>query len=349
MEALVARINALPLLVALMWVGALAMLVPASYAWAIRDFADMRAFAYSGGLFLALCVLMSIVTNNKAPVWQGRNRLFHLFGAYTLLPAMLAVPVVISVGDTTFTNAYAEMVSCLTTTGAAFYDDPERLSAAVHLWRGLVAWLGGFFILVAAVAILAPLNLGGFDVLSGSSAGVTSASGDRFYSLDGGQRFLRYTFKLFPIYAGLTAVLWLLFTIETRAPMINLVHAMSILSTSGISPIAGGIGQAGGVTAEAMAMFFMIFALTRLPFNTETGQRSPRNFWSDPELRLGLLLVYLVSPFVCQDEKVVTVQMNRMRNWESCLDDKINPLIRLSQFNDCILRIKISSAVKDLT
>ena len=68
-----------------------------------------------------------------------------------MLPVLLAIPFHQALRDTTFLNAWFEMVSSFTTTGASLYD-PERLPPSIHLWRAQVGWMGGLFILVAAVA-----------------------------------------------------------------------------------------------------------------------------------------------------------------------------------------------------
>ena len=64
----------------------------------------------------------------------------------------------------------ADLVVDITTTGATLYDS-ARLPEAVHLWRAQVGWMGGLVILVAAAAILAPVNLGGAEVVTGRVPG----------------------------------------------------------------------------------------------------------------------------------------------------------------------------------
>ena len=81
-----------------------------------------------------------------------------------LLPLVLAAPLVALVPAIGLGGAYFEMLSCLTTTGATLFDRPQLLSEPLHLWRALVGWAGGLIVLVAAFAILAPLNLGGFEI-----------------------------------------------------------------------------------------------------------------------------------------------------------------------------------------
>ena len=67
---------------------------------------------------------------------------------------LFALPFHEAVGNTTFLNAYVEMVSALTTTGATLFPEPGRLAAPLHTWRATVGWLGGLFIWVGAIAVL---------------------------------------------------------------------------------------------------------------------------------------------------------------------------------------------------
>ena len=77
---------------------------------------------------------------------------------------MLAAPFVALVPAIGLGGSYFEMLSCLTTTGATLFDRPQLIAEPLHLWRSLVGWMGGLMVLVTAFAILAPLNLGGFEI-----------------------------------------------------------------------------------------------------------------------------------------------------------------------------------------
>ncbi|MEN8838413.1 MAG: potassium transporter TrkG, partial [Celeribacter marinus] len=175
------RFSRMPFFVQLMLVAGAAMMVPAIYGLVIRQHDDARAFFYAGVLLMSLAGMIAIARARPEATAdrdtrrdrdrEGRNQLMTLLLTYTVLPVFLAVPFVEATQNTTFFNAYFEMVSSLTTTGATLFDDPERLSRTVHLWRALVGWLGGLFAWVTAIAVLAPLNLGGFEVLSARQVG----------------------------------------------------------------------------------------------------------------------------------------------------------------------------------
>ena len=269
------RLLAMPLLVVLMGLGAAAMLVPAAHAAVIENFSDMRAFLYSGLLFLTLTALIAVASSNYDPVHPGRSHLFALFATFLILPVMLAVPFRFAEPDTRFLNAYVEMVSSITTTGATLFEDPDRLSQSVHLWRALVAWMGGFFVLTTAAAILAPMNLGGFDVLASADGQRQRGAGhDDFWLADGGRRILRISVRLFPLYFGLTMFLWLLLAIRTDAPVVTLIHAMSVMSTSGITALSGGIAADGsGFVGEITVFGFFLLALALSRFRANDAAR----------------------------------------------------------------------------
>ncbi len=289
-----ARLLKLPLIVLVMGLGAAAMMVPAAHALAVNDHHVARAFFYFSILFLILFGLIAIATSNYRIRRRSRSHLIALVVTFTVLPVMLAVPFYEAVRTTSYLNSYVEMVSSLTTTGATLFG-PERLPPSVHLWRALVGWMGGFFIWLTAVAILAPLNLGGFEVRMGATIGRGTAPGLQAASTaaygEGSDRLVRFAAKFFPVYLILTVLLWGALIIIGQPPLDALCHAMSTLATSGISPSGGLTESETGFAGEAVIFVFLIFALSRLTFAVDERPEGFRSLWRDPELRLGLLLV----------------------------------------------------------
>ncbi|MGB8624151.1 MAG: potassium transporter TrkG [Paracoccaceae bacterium] len=286
----------IPLLVILMGISALAMFVPALHGAVMEDWRASRIFFYAGLLFFFLAAILSIATYTTTPRNPLRGHIMALPLTFLALPVMLAVPFNEAVPDTSFLNSYFEMVSSLTTTGATLFDDPVRLPLSVHLWRALVGWMGGFFVWVTAIAILAPMNLGGFEVVSARSlvpgAREVEAS---VRNTAPRERLLRYSARLFPIYAGLTGLLWLLMFLAGEDPFVSICHAMSTLATSGISPV-GGLAEDGAGVASEIALFpFLIFAISRQTFTWEERGDGWGRLLGDSELRMGLFIVLSVT------------------------------------------------------
>ena len=289
---MLARLINLPLLVILMGIGAGAMYIPAIYAYVGDDLHVARVFLYGGTLFLILTSLIGIATSPGKSSNLVRSHLLALLGTFTILPIMLAIPFYEALRTTSFLNAYFEMVSSLTTTGATLFD-PDRLPDALHLWRALVGWMGGFLVWVMAIAVLAPLNLGGFEVTAVNTC--NSHFTQITNTANTSERLTQYSAQLFPIYAGLTMILWIALLIAGDQPLVAVTHAMSTLSTSGISAVGGKNNVTGsGITGEVLIFGFMVFAISRLTFFKDRQGGGLRQLRDDPEFRLGLFLVILL-------------------------------------------------------
>ncbi len=287
------QIRDLPLLLILAGAGAVAMLLPALHGFVQRDYAVARAFFYASLLQLLLIALVGLAVSAWRPRNLARSHLAALVLAYVLLPPLLAVPLHQALPGTRYHDAWFEMVSALTTTGATTYAS-ERLSDTLHLWRALVGWLGGFLVLLSAISILAPLNLGGFEVVSGGTVGHGiggGALGDRL--APPAERVLRTALALFPVYGALT----LLLLLAGDPSLVALCHAMGTLSTSGISPLPLTDVTGSGIGGEALILLFFALALSRRAYVGTVLAGSSVPLRRDPEIRIALVCI-MVLPLV---------------------------------------------------
>ncbi len=285
----------LPFLLILQGLGALAMLVPAIHAMHLGDWAIARAFLFSGLLGLVGFVFLAVAVGNRGRGGAVRGQLLGLVGALVALPVMLAMPLRESLPDLTLFAAWFEMVSALTTTGATLFPDPDAISLSLHLWRALVAWMGGLLFWVSALAILAPLNLGGFEVIATDITAAGRAALRERRAGRPGERLRRYALRLMPIYLGLTLLLWTILVMMGAEPTDGAILAMSTLSTSGIVPPGF---EVGSVALEVPICVFLVFALSRLTFRNDFINRERGVLLHDPEIRLAVTLVVAVPTFL---------------------------------------------------
>ncbi len=301
------RLGSLPLLVILLGFSALAMLLPAAHASAMDAHRTARVFLYAAVLTFLLTAMIAIATSARRPSDGPRSQLAALAWAFVVLPVVLAVPFHQALRDTTFLNAWFEMVSSLTTTGATVYDTPGRLPPSLHLWRVVVGWLGGAFILIAGAAILAPQNLGGVEVLSGRVPG--RAAGAQITRLaDPSERLVRHTLTILPAYTALTLALWVLLMIAGEDGLMAMSLAMSTLSTSGILPGVGLTDAFAGFWAELFVFAFLLVAVTRrsLPGTALADRSLP--LVRDHEVRMAAAILVLVPTAVM------------LRNWVAAIE-----------------------------
>lgn len=283
-----------PFFVLLMGIGSLAMIVPAVHALVLDNHAVSRSFVYSSLLFFVLTLFIGLATASYKNS-LARGYLVSLLAAFLVLPVMLAVPMYESVSGMSFLEAWFESVSSLTTTGATLYDNPNDLPRSVHLWRAMLGWLGGLLVWVSAIAILAPLNIGGFEVHAtggGTARDKTYAQVGRVS--DPSERLARYGAKLIPLYTALTAVLWLGLTAAGEDAFVALCHAMSVMATSGISPVGGIVFSPSGFVGEFVILLFFALALSRVSFSRDLSGLKMKPLHKDSEFKLAIILIVLL-------------------------------------------------------
>lgn len=306
-----------PLLVLLAMVFAASMFVPALHALARDAHREAQAFFYAAILLLALLSGIAVALARERERNITRSYLIALLGAFTLLPAMAALPLLEVVPNTRALNLYVEMVAAITTTGGSLFA-PDRLSETVHLWRGLVAWQGGLIVWVAAVSILAPLKLGGFEVAEGSESRQYDVR-DGLEAANPDVRMGRAVRLLVPIYGGLTGLLWLILVVSGEDGTTALIHAMSTMSTSGISDGTTIAGSDAGLMGEIAIAAFLFFAVTRQTFSTDMNSDHIRHLADDRELRIALMLVGLVTAVLFARHWIGALEVGALANTGAAL------------------------------
>ncbi|MEO0622547.1 MAG: potassium transporter TrkG [Pseudomonadota bacterium] len=279
-----------------------AMAGPAIMAAADGEWRVARGFLYSGIFTVVAAALMGLALANRGHGGSARRELGILLLCWLIAPIFAAVPLILLTPSIGIWGAVFEMTAAFTTTGGTVYGNLEGLPRAINLWRGLVGWLGGFMTLGAAYVALAPRQLGGFEIeaatwqLRAGQGGVSL--GASLPPLE--VRVIRAMRVIIPIYALLTAVLGLGLSATGESELDSMIHAMAILSTSGISAHPEGLAATPNVGAEMLAAVFLMLAISRRIYSdaAEIGSRMPLR--RDPELltMLGFLLAVTLTLFL---------------------------------------------------
>jgi trk system potassium uptake protein TrkH len=90
---------------------------------------------------------------------------------WALLPVFACLPFILFNCTLSFTDAYFEAMSGLTTTGATVLSGLDTLPPSINLWRGMLVWLGGMGLIVLAVAVLPLLGIGGRQMFKAETPG----------------------------------------------------------------------------------------------------------------------------------------------------------------------------------
>jgi trk system potassium uptake protein TrkH len=142
----------------------------------IADDGATTVFSQATLITLLSGALMFVLTR-RAPKKVSRKAGFLLVtmcwsvaSVFCTLPLLLYLPLL------SFVDAYFEVISGLTTTGATLLSGLDQLPMSINLWRHELTWFGGIGIIVFAVAILPVLGIGGMQLLKSESPGSVKES-----------------------------------------------------------------------------------------------------------------------------------------------------------------------------
>jgi trk system potassium uptake protein TrkH len=172
---------------------------------------------------------------------------------WTVLPAFATAPLLFYLPGLSFTDAYFEAMAGLTTTGATILSDLDALPASIHIWRGLLQWLGGMGIIVLFVAILPMLGFGGRQLYKAETPGPMKDT-----QLT--PRIASTAKRLWLLYAGLTLLCALFYRAAGMSWLDAVVHSFTTLSLGGFSTHDASYGFFNSPLIEAITIIFMLIA-----------------------------------------------------------------------------------------
>ncbi len=287
-------LSILPVFTILGWVlmfFSAAMLVPLSMAW-LTDEPSAAREAYGGALLLTLFsgVMLWALTRRSKRELKPRDGVLLVVLTWTVLPLYASLPLLAyfygAGSPISFTDAYFEAMSGLTTTGSTVLTGLDALPGSVNLWRCFLQWLGGMGILVLAVAILPMLGMGGSQLFRAESAGPIKDA-----KLT--PRITETAKGLWTIYAFVSVLCLLAYRAGGMSWYDAWVHMFATTSLGGMSSHDASFGYFDSPLLESICIAFMLFASCNFAvYFVAIRKRSVRLVFADPEARgtLGLLI-----------------------------------------------------------
>jgi trk system potassium uptake protein TrkH len=148
-----------------------------------------------------------------------------------------------------FTNAFFESTSGLTTTGATVIVGLDAAPHGILLWRALLQWLGGIGIIGVAIAILPTLGVGGMQLFR-------TESSDRSEKVMPRVREIATAIVL--TYVGLTVICGVAYWLVAMTPFDALAHALTTVSTAGFSTSDASMARWDNAALHWIATVFML-------------------------------------------------------------------------------------------
>ncbi len=266
---------------------ALAMALPA-VADGVTANPDWQVFLASSvfTLFIGACLVLANRTRDTR--LTVRQAFVLTTVSWLVIAAFAALPFAFSDLNLSYSDAYFEAMSGLTTTGSTVIVGLDHAPPGILLWRALLQWLGGIGIIVTAITILPMLRVGGMQLFRAESSDSSAKVLPRAAQISG---------AIGVIYLLLTVSNGLAYWAAGMSPFEAMCHAMTTIATGGYSTSDASLGHFRNDAIEGIATVYMVLGSLPFVLYLQAVRGNAGALLRDTQVRwfFGLVLFSLVS------------------------------------------------------
>ena len=227
-----------------------------------------------------------ILTNRgKLPPLSVKQAFTLTSLSWLALTGFAALPFAFGELNMSYTDAFFETMSGLTTTGATVITNLDDAPPGILLWRALLQWFGGIGIIVMAISVLPMLNIGGMQLF-------------RLESSDTSEKILPRTAQIAGsitrLYFGITLACVISYLLAGMDMFDAIAHAMTTIATGGFSTRNDSLGAFGAPVAM-VAIFFMLVSAVPFVAYLQLVNRKFDKFVRDEQIRTFFLLALFAA------------------------------------------------------
>jgi trk system potassium uptake protein TrkH len=247
----------------------------------------IMAAAINTGVGLAI----SLATLKFRRELKPRDGFLLVTLVWVLMSASATIPLLLALPHLSFTRAFFETMSGLTTTGSTVLTDLENLPPSLLFWRASLQWFGGLGIIVMALAVLPLLGVGGMQLYKAEAPGPIK---DEKLA----PRITETAKSLWFVYATLTAVGIICLRICGMSWFDAICHAFSVVGLGGFSTHDDNIAHFKSPAIEFVLIVLMFVASLNFARHFIALRRlSLQTYTRDPEFK-AIFAILLASVIV---------------------------------------------------
>jgi len=210
-----------------------------------------NAFTLSSAFTISVGALLYFLTPKEQDSLYPKEMFFTTTLMWLLYALFAAIPFCLPPAPVSFTNAFFESVSGLTTTGATIFSNIDSLSSGTLFWRSMTQWFGGIGIIVVALVVLPALRIGGMQLFATESVILSERISP---TVRKSVRDILLYFIFLTVTCG--ACLWW----GGMSPFDAMNHAMTTMATGGFSTHDASIAYYHSSSVEWILIVFMFLA-----------------------------------------------------------------------------------------
>ncbi len=262
---------------------AISMLIPMITLLIFKRTDDISAFLWSSLITLVAGLALTLPGRPSNSQLRPRDMYMLTTASWVIVCLFAALPMVI-IQHISYTDAFFETMSGVTTTGSTVLSDLDHASPGLLIWRSMLQWLGGIGFIGMAVAILPLLRVGGMRLFQTESSDWSQKVMPRSHMV---AKFILL------LYSALTLFGFLAFWAAGMSPFDAINHAMTAISTGGYSTYDASLAHWKQPAIHWVAVVMMI--LGSLPFTLYVAsvRGNYKALFRDHQVRglLGFLLL----------------------------------------------------------
>ena len=224
--------------------------------YAIQLIYDENSSSFFSSSIITIIIGILIVLTSLTKEKQLNLRQAFLFSslAWISIAFFGSIPFVLSNLELSFSEAFFESMSGITTTGSTVILDLDSSPKSILLWRAIMQWLGGIGIIVMATTVLPLLKVGGMQLFQLDTSGTEKIL----------PKTVEISVLIISIYTSLTIVCALVYWLQGMSAFDSIAHSFTTLATGGFSTHNESIGFFNNPGIEITATIFII--LGSIPF-----------------------------------------------------------------------------------
>lgn len=263
---------------------AVSMVVPMLALLAFERTDDLTAFIWASLITFGSGLALVLPGRPRNTNLRPRDMYFLTTVSWLTVCCFAALPMML-IHHISYTDAFFETMSGITTTGATVISGLDAASPGFLMWRSLLTWLGGIGFIGMAVAILPLLRVGGMRLFKTESSDWSEKVMPRSHMAG------KY---LIVIYLAITLLAFIAFRLAGMDNFDAINHAMSTVATGGYSTSDASLGQFSNAS-HWVAIVFMIIGSLPFTLYVATARGNRGALWRDEQVRGFLLLLATTS------------------------------------------------------
>ena len=234
--------------------------------------------------FVAGCLLWLLTYRFKREL-SIRNGYLLVVMMWTAMPLFATLPLLLVIDSLSFTDAYFETMSGMTTTGATTMTGLDNLPPSINLWRHELNWVGGMGIIVLAVAVLPMLGVGGRQLFKAETPGPMKES-----TLT--PRITETARNLWLVYVSITVACIVSLKIVGMSWLDAICHAFAAMGLGGFSTHDANVGYFDSPAIEFVLIVFMLLAAMNFATHfLAWREKNARPYFHDSESSATVVLI----------------------------------------------------------